>query len=306
MKAVVFDGRGLASQTETLLKEKIAKLGFTPKLVSLFFKEDPASILYTALKEQAAEQVGVSFHGEEMSVLEPLESLVRKVRKFSKDQHIHGVMVQKPAKKELMEKVDVSKVGFEGWWERLVMEIYPGKDVDCLNPANLDLVYRGRWKIVPATVRAVLTILDYAMTRLDLDSRLVDRQVVVVGRSEIVGKPLAYVLAQRGMSISLCGSEGVVSQSLGSQMVEVRKPEDIASAVRVADVVVSATGNPGIITGEMVKEGVIVIDVGSPIGDVEFDSVVKEASFITPVPGGVGPVTVVSLLENLVELVTQA
>ncbi len=311
MATVVFEGKQFALAREKVLKSKIAKFGFRPRLASLFFKEDPTSILYTNLKEKVAGRIGIDFHGEEVSLSEPLESLARKVRRFSQKKDIQAVMVQKPAKKLVVETIDVSSIGFEGWWKRLATEIEPGKDVDCLHPANLDLIYLGCWRILPATVRAVLSILDYTGTvpLIKPIDNLSDRTnggtvpvVAVVGKSEIVGKPLAHVLAQKGCKVWLCGSEGVVSESLGDTLVALQKPQDLISVTQKADILVSAVGKPGIISGEMVKSGVVVVDVGAPLGDVDFEAVARKASFVTPVPGGVGPTTVISLMENLIDL----
>lgn len=296
MSAVVFDGKKFVNEREKVLQRRIIKLGFSPKLVNIFFAEDPGSVLYTNLKQQAAERVGIAFHAEEISLKDDYEFILRTISQYSHKKGIHGVMIQKPSKRIVIETVGVGNRGFEAWWSRMVVEIDPKRDVDCLTAVNLDQVYRGDWKIVPATVRAILSILDQTRTILE------GRKVVVVGRSAIVGKPLAQVLAQRGAKVSLCGLEGVVAENLGSQMVKVHEPKDLASVAHEADILVSATGTPGIITAKMIKKEAMVIDVGAPVGDVEFAEVKKKASFITPVPGGIGPVTVVSLLENLVDI----
>ena len=312
MGVIVFDGKRFAAEREVLLRKRIAKLGFRPKLASIFFREDPASVLYTKLKGQTAKRIGIDFHGQEVSLAAPVEDVLATIRNLSGEPKVHGILIQKPAaeiasprSEEVLsgggtiETVVLNlthslkaglAAGSEEWWRRLTAEISPQKDVDCLTTASLDLVYRGRWKIIPATVRAVLFILEKA------EIPLINRQAVVVGRSEIVGKPLAHVLAQRGSTVTLCASTGVVAKSRGDQLIEAHEPLELIEATREADVLVSAAGQPGIITGGMVKKGAVVIDVGAPEGDVEFDSVARKASFITPVPGGVGPVTVVSLL----------
>jgi methylenetetrahydrofolate dehydrogenase (NADP+)/methenyltetrahydrofolate cyclohydrolase len=320
MAAKVFEGKKFASKREEVIKKRISKSGFCPKMVSVFFAEDAGSVLYTNLKQAAAKRVGIDFHAEKVSIRDEIGTLLRLLKKHSEDSSVHGLMIQKPAKQVFFEVVDqkwagpgvfstlaknlkhlISREGMgkgtDEWWRRLVTEIPIKKDVDCLTPVNLDLVYRARWKIVPATVRAVLSILD--MTGLDP----VNKRVVVVGRSEIVGKPLAHVLVQEGALVKLCASTGVVAETLGSQLVDMHEPKDLAHAVSEADIVVSATGKPGIITANMIKKGAAVVDVGAPVGDVEFEEVKREASFITPVPGGVGPVTVVSLMENLLDLI---
>lgn len=328
MAVIVFDGKRFALKRERMLERRIEKLRVSPKLVSLYFAEDSGSVIYTNLKQAAAKRVGIEFHAEKVSIKDQASSIIRLIKQFASDPGVQGLMIQKPAQKFFYEVSDkgwagpgmISTLfknlkylllleekgkGTDVWWRRLVAEISPRKDVDCLNPVNLDLVYRGRWKVLPATVRAVLSIIEVAVTRPVLVARtgLVGRSAVVVGRSEIVGRPLAHVLAQKGAKVLLSGSTGVVAESRGSQLIEEHRPLNLAEVTKEADIVVSATGEPGIITGDMVKKGVVVIDVGAPDGDVDFDSVERKASFITPVPGGVGPVTVVSLLENLMDIV---
>lgn len=333
MSAVIFNGKAFAFEREKTLRMRVTKLDFTPKMVSLYFTEDPGSVLYTTLKQAAARRVGIDFHAERVSLRDDTRSVVERIRTYTDDPRVHGVMIQKPANRTLFEAKDAKWAGpgmlgtfvknlryftsSEGegkgsssWWRRLTAEIPPHKDLDCLTSVNLDRVYRGRWKIVPATVRAVLSILDHARSDLVIEpiAYLQDQDrarsdlVVVVGRSEIVGKPLAHVMAQRGARVTVCASSGVVAVSRGSEILKASKPQVLAEATRQADILVSATGEQGLITGDMVKRGAIVIDVGAPEGDVEFQTVAQKASFITPVPGGVGPMTVVALLENLLQL----
>lgn len=298
MKSIVFDGRVFVKEKEEILKKKILKLGIKPKVVSVFFAEDPGSILYTNIKQKAAERVGIVFHPEEISLKTPLESILNIVRHYSNDESVDGVMIQKPKLESVSEVDEVGELGFVEWWRRLVDEIKLGKDVDCLNPVNLERVYRGSWKILPAVVRAIVSILEES--GIDIS----DKKVVVVGKSELVGKPLAYVLAQKGARVFLCGSSGLAAKSVGPQLSFEIEPEDLSSVVGKAEILISAVGKPGLIKGQTVRKGVAVIDVGWPIGDVDFESVGEKASFITPVPGGVGPVTVLSLMENLVDLVS--
>ncbi|OGY16249.1 MAG: hypothetical protein A2785_01505 [Candidatus Chisholmbacteria bacterium RIFCSPHIGHO2_01_FULL_49_18] len=319
MKTVVFDGKKFAQQREEELRAKISQFDKPPVLVSIYFREDPASVVYTNLKQKAAGRVGIDFRAENVSVRDDIDVLLKNIRNFSQNRHVHGLMIQKPSQavfeqltsqewasagtlRTLAKNLtyffsrEGAEKGSAEWWKRLVMEIAPHKDVDCLHPVNLGRIYRGKWRILPATVRAILSIIEYA------DVNLSGKKVVVVGRSEIVGKPLAHVLAQRGALVSLCASTGVVAKSRGKQLFAVRSHQSLASALTDAEVVVSASGKPRLITGERLKQGVVVVDVGSPEGDIDFDTVKRKASFITPVPGGVGPVTVVSLLENLLLL----
>ena len=320
MHMTVFDGKKFAQKKEEELRAKISQFEKPPVLVSLYFREDPASVMYTNLKQKAAGRVGIDFRTENVSVRDDIDSLLNKIRNFSHSKQVDGLMIQKPSQavfeqltaqewasagtlRTLAKNLayffsrDGAGKGSDEWWKRLVMEIAPHKDVDCLHPVNLGLVYRGKWRILPATVRAILSILEYSGVKLG------GKKAVVIGRSEIVGKPLANVLAQRGALVSLCASTGVVAKSRGRQLFAVRSHQSLTAALEDAEVVVSASGKPKLITGDMLKQGVVVVDVGSPEGDIDFDSVRQKAGFITPVPGGVGPVTVVSLMENLTLLI---
>ena len=288
MAAIIFDGREKAREIEAGLRQKVAKMRRPPRIASVVFEEDEASLLYTKLKKQAAVRVGIEFSEEEVGIGDRVESLAHRVRTFSGSGDIDGVMVQKPAKGVWLEHVK-DKGEFADWWRRLVVEIGQGRDVDCLNPVNLARVYTGDWQILPATVAGIVEILRVALPeRLDEQSvtglSLLGVRVAVVGRSEIVGRPLAAVLSQSGAEVELLGRRSDLS------------------LVKEAEIVVSATGKPGLIGGGLIREGAVVVDVGSPKGDVVFDRVVKKARFITPVPGGVGPMTVACLLSNLVEM----
>lgn len=297
MKAIVFNGESFAAVKEKSLKERVKTLGFIPKLVSVFFKEDSTGILYTRLKQELAERVGIHFHPEELSYEVPAETAKKVVAHYSNDEHVQGVMIQKPKLSAVASAPDVGHLGYAEWWELLTQEINPAKDVDCLTRTNLASVYGGNYKIVPATVRSVLSILNEAVFD------VAGMKVAVIGRSELVGKPLAYVLTQRGADVYLCGSNGLAARSVGGKMTENIKPMEIAEVAGECGVVISATGRGGIIRAPMIKDGSVVIDVGEPVGDVDFGRVIEKASFITPVPKGVGPVTVVSLMENLVDVI---
>lgn len=322
MSAVVFDGSKFALKREKALKKRVKSLGFAPKVVSIFFAEDGGSVLYTNLKQQAAGRVGVHFHPEELSIETPMLSVQKVIRHYSREKNVQGIMVQKPKIESVAEVNEVGELGFIKWWRTIVEEISFNKDVDCLHPVNLERVYRGSWKIIPATVKAVLNVLRFGLGIKETDTvagsdpveqdqrktagsdpAVKNKKIAVVGRSELVGKPLAYVLAQKGAEVFLCGSAGLAAKSVGSQFVEEVEPRDLKDVLSESDIVVSATGKSGLIKGEMVKSGSVVIDVGWPIGDVDFKSVKKKSRFVTPVPGGVGPVTVMSLLENLLLLV---
>ena len=272
MTAVVFDGEKEASQRERALAKKVGELkkkGETLKLVSVVVGEDRASHLYVNLKGEAAELVGIEFEKLVFSPETAATLIQRKIREKCAEAKVTGVMVQLPLPKRLGEET-----------VEILAAIAPGKDVDCLHPDNLGRLLVGKPRFLPATVRAVVSILDEALQ----GSTLQGRKVVVVGRSNIVGKPLAAYLTNQDAVVTVAHS----------------KTKNLGNVTRQAEILVSATGRAGLITNKMVKPGAVVIDVGEPEGDVDFEAAKEIASFITPVPGGVGPMTVVSLLENVV------
>lgn len=290
MDTLVFDGRRFAAEREEKLKQQVAADRLRLRMGSLLFREDPASVTYINLKKQAAVRVGIEFSVEEVSLGDTVPSLQDKIRTFGSQADVTGIMIQKPSKTVWQQYFKNSGERMDYWWGMLTGVLDPAKDVDCLTPMNLDKIYRKQWQLLPATVKAVVSILHKAYLDWQVFSNqhpgfdLAGVKTVVIGRSEIVGRPLATVLAQYGAQVSLYGSD-LNQQELSE-----------------ADLIISATGIPNLITGEMVKDGVVAIDVGSPQADIHFDSVLPKARFITPVPNGVGPVTVVSLLENLVDL----
>jgi len=290
MTPIIFDGQRFASEREEKLKLKIDRNRLKPRIGSLVFQEDPASLKYTQLKKRAAVRVGIEFSVEDVSISESLPILQEKIRTFCARNDFHGVMIQKPMKELWNDYFKNNSERMDQWWSHLVGCIDADKDVDCLTSTNLDKVYSKKWKILPATVKAVLTVLNWAYHNHKIFSNPLEGfdlhgvSAIVIGRSEIVGRPLAEVLAQYGATTNLYGSD------LDFQR------------LKQADLVVSATGKPGIITGDLLKEGVVALDVGAPDADFEFESVAQKASFVTPVPNGIGPVTVVSLLENLVSV----
>ena len=262
----------------------------------MLFAEDEAGRLYARLKGKAAIRVGIEVDAQLASLADNIQGLAGQVEELSRRADLDAVMVQKPAKSVWLSSRG-QRLGepFNIWWQMLTMAIDQKKDVDCLTQVNLQKVYAGEWQILPATVKAVLSILEIAlkMEEGSLTVRggeygklLEGVKTAVVGRSDIVGRPLAAVLTQAGAEVSLCGS----------------KTEDLGVYTCPSNIVVSATGVANLIHEDLIGPGSIVIDVGSPKGDVDFEAVKASAAFITPVPGGVGPMTVVSLLENMVEL----
>jgi len=284
---VIFDGKKLAAKKEKILAKKVAEFkkttGITPKLVAVMVGENPASELYLRKKTEVAQRVGIEI---EIFKLNELNELISLIEKKNKDKKTHGIMIQmpieiqKPAsrdsfgipKSKIQNKFEIRNSKFE-----ILGSIEPRKDIDCLTPENFGLLVMGKPRFLPATVKAILEIIKISSFKLQASS------VVVVGASNIVGKPLALHLSNLGATVTLCRS----------------KTKNLEKYTRQVDLLVSATGVPKLIKKDMVKKGAIVIDVGSPVGDVDFENVSQIASFITPVPGGVGPLTVVCLLENV-------
>lgn len=286
MTPIIFDGRSFAQSKEENLRTQIVASKHSYRMGNLVFVEDEAGMKYTQLKKQAAVRVGIEFSVEEMSMHSPIDTLKTKIYEFSQRADFHGTMIQKPAKADWNKLFQKQGGRFDGWWQMLTNSLNPDKDVDCLMTENLQRVYSGNWRLLPATVKAIVSVLA------SLDQNLLPRQnlenftglfMVVVGRSDIVGAPLTAVLRQYGARV----------ENYGSNL-------DLEQLAR-ADVVVSATGVQSLIQPDMVKPGVVVLDVGFPKPDVD-PAVAEKASFFTPVPHGIGPVTVVSLLENLWEL----
>lgn len=275
---MIFDGRALARKKEASLKEKLSQLAGQkmPKLISILVGDNPESELYLSLKQKAALRVGIKneiirFDQE----ADPVE-IIEHIKRLNLDAETTGIMVQLPLPKGSL---------FEQYQQDLLNAIDPQKDVDCLTSENLGLLAANCPRFYPAVVKAALEILVFSNTEVS------EADVCIVGASVLVGKPLAIVLSSMGATVSLCRKE----------------TKDLSFYTKNADILISAAGVAGLIKKEMVKEGAVVIDVGisrqekKVLGDVE-PEVSQKASFFTPVPGGVGPVTVACLLDNLLEV----
>lgn len=292
MKTVIFNGKDVAFQRHAAVREEAQKLkeqGRAIELASVFFTEDEGSVLYTRLKHRAAESAGMTFHEYQFSFVPgDTDEVIKTLQFLQSDPAIAGVIIQKPTQQVWRQTYSGNR-DFDDWWHELTGELSPAQDIDCLTPANLGRLRRDGNNILPATVKAVLIVLEEALGKKLLPpfataNALQRLSASVVGCSDIIGLPLADVLEWYGCEVNrIC-----------SQLA----PNDLTQA----DIVVSATGAPKSITGDMIKQGAIVIDVGAPQGDVDFASAAKKAAFITPVPGGVGPLTVMSLLENTLAL----
>jgi len=259
--AKIFDGRQLAVQKEKDLAKKVARLKISPKLVNIVVGNDPASHLYLRVKEKAARRVGIGYEKKVFPADVKPQKIIDFVKQKNQDTAVAGIMFQQPFPKAIGDRRQVI---------RILDSIELSKDVDGLTSKS---------RFLPATVKAVTEIIRNSKFEIR------NSTVVVIGRSNIVGKPLATHLANLGAKVTVCHSQ---TKNFGRQ-------------TRRADILVSATGQSKLVKKQMVKKGAVVIDVGYPQGDVDFDQVKKVASFITPVPGGVGPLTVICLLENVLQ-----
>lgn len=304
---IIFDGNKKAAEKEAELLQKISGLQCVPQIGAILFSEDAGSRLYSRLKKEAAERLGMQYHLNEFSITTPIEEVLQKVLQLNADTGITGIIIQKPTRRVWQQAVgEGSREQYEAWWKTLVSSIDESKDVDGLHPSTITAIGDGTWnekrRVLPATCQAVIDILeDFCEEMTDKKPEymrpesaleyLKNKKIIILGKSDLLGKPLYYYLHNLNLDVEMIGSKEL--------------EERIISGVSLtdADVVVSATGRQHLITGEMLKEGVAVIDVGEPKADVEFETVSTKAAFITPVPGGVGPMTVVSLMENGVKLI---
>ena len=264
-KPVIFDGRKFAAEKETTLALRVIGLkarGVYPKLASILVGTDPASELYVNLKKKAAERIGAEVDIYFIKENSKLEDLLFLIRTLNEDETVHGIMIQMPIPGKMGEFKD-----------KIVNSIVPEKDVDGLREDS---------QFLHPTSKAVIEIIEEA--KKDMPLKVKPCKVVVVGATGMVGRPLVRELKEEKYEVVECNTKTIDLQGLSLQ----------------ADILVSVTGVPNIIKGDMIKNGAIVIDVGSPKGDVDFSEVEKIASFISPVPGGVGPVTITCLLENLI------
>ena len=278
--AKILDGKETARKIREELKARCAILkekGVVPGLAVVLVGNDPASAIYVGQKEKACAEVGFKSFRHELLADAAEPELFALVDRLNGDPSVHGILVQLPLPKGLSA-------------DRTIERIDPCKDVDGFHPLNAGLLACGLPGVVPCTPKGVMRLLR------DHGIPLEGKKAVVVGRSNIVGKPMAQLLLAANMTVTVCHS---------------RTP-DLAAETLQADVLVVAAGKPGIVDGSMVKEGAVVVDVGihrTPegiVGDVKFDEAAERASWITPVPGGVGPLTIAMLLENTLELAERA
>lgn len=301
---MIIDGKQIAQTIRGELREQIAALRAegkrAPKLAVVMVGHNPASETYVANKLKACAEVGIDAEKIAYDEYVTEKTLLNEVHRLNNDDSIDGFIVQLPLPEHIKELAILSAIDYR-------------KDVDGLTPENIGRTVQGLPSIVSATPRGIRELL----ARYNIATE--GKHVVVIGRSNIVGKPIAMLLMQRPY-LSL---PGMSAASLGDATVTVchSKTQDLAAICRTADIIIVAAGSPNLVTASMVKPGATVIDVGinrvervneltgertyKLVGDVDFDNVSKKAAFITPVPGGVGPMTIVSLLQNTLQAYKQ-
>jgi methylenetetrahydrofolate dehydrogenase (NADP+)/methenyltetrahydrofolate cyclohydrolase len=291
MVATIIDGKQVAESIRAELKEEVARLrakGIVPGLGVVLVGEDPASVSYVTAKERTCGDLGIHSDDNHLPADTSQEDLMTVVRRLNADPKINGILVQLPLPDHLNEA-------------EVLMAIDPNKDVDGFHPTNVGKMVVGEKAFLPCTPHGVIQLLLRSGVKLE------GAHAVIVGRSNIVGKPLMNMLVQKNptgnATVTVCHT----------------RTKDVGYHTRQADIVVAAAGRPNTITADMVKEGVAVIDVGVNriedatkksgfrlVGDVDFEAVKEKASFITPVPGGVGPMTITMLMYNTVESAKRA
>ena len=275
MSAKIIDGKQVAARCREELKQQVAALrarGIIPGLAVILVGEDPASQVYVRNKHRACEELGIHSEQYTLPADTDRQTLLDLITELNGREEIDGILVQLPLPGHVDEK-------------EILSAIDPAKDVDSFHPQNVGRLVIGDYFFAPCTPSGILTLIDSA----GVD--LTGKECVVIGRSNIVGKPMALMLLHRNATVTVCHS----------------KTRDLPSVTRRADVLISAVGKAGFVTADMVKPGAVVIDVGMNrnqagklCGDVDFESVSRVAGYLTPVPGGVGPMTITMLLRSTV------
>ncbi len=271
MSAQLIDGKAVAKVLEAEVAAEIARLGIRPGLVAVRVGNDPASEIYVRNKAKKARELGLE--GTELVFPETMteDALLAEVARLNGDDAVDGILVQLPLPKQ----IDPKKV---------IDAIDPAKDVDGFHPVNVGLLHLGRPALVPCTPSGVMRLIDSTGVAIE------GKRAVVIGRSDIVGKPVAALLLARNATVTICHS----------------RTRDLAAVAREAEILVAAIGRARFVTAEMIRPGAVVIDVGinridgKLCGDVDFQAAKETAGWITPVPGGVGPMTIAVLMSNTV------
>lgn len=272
----ILSGKDTAVKIRKEILEKTQKLkmdrNVTIGLAAVALEKDDASGSYLKNLAKLCLDLGINYQLFELEKNITEEKMVEYIEVLNRRDDIHGIIVQVPLPKYINEN-------------KIAKAIALHKDIDCFNPENLGKLFRGEKCLLPCTPKGIIRLLK------ECNIEIAGKKAAVIGRSNIVGKPVAILLLDNNATVTICHSKTI----------------DLAKQLLESDIIVSAVGSPGLITGDMVKEGAIVIDAGTRMvngvlkGDVDFDSVIKKASFITPVPGGVGAMTTTMLIENVME-----
>ena len=273
MKAQLIDGKLISAEIKAEAAEEAAALkekGIEPCLAVVLVGDNSASKVYVSNKEKACAAVGIKSVSHVLPEATTEEELLKLIDELNADQSVHGILVQMPVPKHIDDR-------------KVIMAISPDKDVDCFHPVNVGYLHIGAKGFLPCTPAGIIELIKRS------GYSIAGKNCVVIGRSNIVGKPVAMLLMQENGTVTICHS----------------KTQDLAGICRGADIIVSATGKVNTVTADMVKEGAIIIDVGMNrnaegklCGDVDFENVKEVAGAITPVPGGVGPMTIAMLMKN--------
>lgn len=278
----IIDGKEVSRLTRLEIAKEVSELkeksGIVPGLAVILVGENPASCVYVRNKHKACLEVGINSYEIKYPEDVKEEELIAKIRELNYDQNVNGILVQLPLPKHISE-------------EKVINSINPDKDVDAFHPFNVGKIMLGEYEYLPCTPAGIMKLLEHYKIELS------GKECVVLGRSNIVGKPMAHLLLQKNGTVTVCHS----------------KTANLAEVTKRADVLVVAIGKAKFLTADMVKPGAVVIDVGinrlddgKLCGDVDFDDVANVASYITPVPGGVGPMTITMLLKNTLKASIQA
>lgn len=284
MKTIIIDGRAIANEIKEELSHTASDLiakNIIPRMAVLHIGEDPASLSYTKSIKKISSKLNIEVDVYKIEKTTNDVHVIKEIKRLNDDKKIHGIIIQEPIPSSFNR-------------EDILLSISPYKDIDCMNPINLGRVMRGNFPFAPSTPLGVLKVIE--QENIDVEGK----HVVIVGRSSIVGKPLVNLLLIKAKggnaTVTVCHS----------------KTRNLPFFTKMANVVVVAVGRPKLIKGDMVQQGAVVIDVGINdvidkdgkhrlVGDVDFDSMIGIASYVTPVPGGVGPVTTLMLLSNLIK-----
>lgn len=272
--AEIIDGKLVSSVVRSKIAEEILDFknnsGITPGLAVVIVGDNPASMVYVRNKKKACEQVGINSYEIALPADISEADLLERVIQLNNDESVHGILVQLPLPAHINE-------------ETIINAIDPKKDVDAFHPSNVGRIMIGNYSFLPCTPAGIMDLLDY------YNISISGKKCVVLGRSNIVGKPMAHLLLEKNGTVTVCHS----------------RTADLKEETKNADILVVAIGKPEFVTADMVKDGAVVIDVGinrtedgKLVGDVDFAGVSNVASYITPVPGGVGPMTITTLLKN--------